>query len=88
MRAGHHSNTRHAFSVIELLVVIAIMAALAGLLLPALSRARSKSQAVFCQSNLRSLASASVAYSVQDPQQLLLPVHPTADVNDLHDDGF
>lgn len=57
-----HSR-RGGFTLVELLVVIAIIVVLAGILLPALSRARENAQRVRCMANARSLTLAWLMYA-------------------------
>ncbi len=77
-----------AFTLLELLIVIGILGLLIGLTVPGLTGARAQAKRVRCLANLHALSSATAAYAADDPRDQALPVHPIADLNELHDEGF
>jgi prepilin-type N-terminal cleavage/methylation domain-containing protein/prepilin-type processing-associated H-X9-DG protein len=70
---GQSSRPSRGFTLVELLVVIAIIAVLAGLLLPALGRAKVKAKAIASMNNLRQLALGMKFY--HDDQASRFPGH-------------
>lgn len=65
-------KSRLAFTLMELLVVIAVIAILASLLLPALSKAKSRARMIWCLNNKRTLGLAWTMYADENSETLVL----------------
>jgi prepilin-type N-terminal cleavage/methylation domain-containing protein len=73
------THQRNGFTLIELLVVIAIIGILAGMLLPALAKARQTAKRAACLNNVKQITTACIMYANDNDECLPFGIIPDAD---------
>ena len=80
LRNNRNHRTRFGFTLIELLIVVAIIAILAGMLLPALNKARERARDTFCKNNLKTSGTAQNSYTGDFNDQIVVSYETPTDL--------
>lgn len=78
---NRQNHGRKRFTLVEMLVVVAIIAILAGMLLPALNKARSKARFISCKSNVRQITLVLIQYAGDNGDYLPMQVNAVDALN-------
>ena len=67
----HKQKNKSGFTLVELLVVVSIIALLVSILMPALGKARAQAKNIMCKTNIRSLQTGTILYTMDNNDKMM-----------------